>query len=120
MCNTVEIYLTVFSDIQAIAIGLCLSRIAGSFDLIFSLSWHIFPRPRHGRHVIYICIPILYNNIGVPSALLGPVVCWCRPLNFPGRRTHRLEQPAGQRDICPVSVNFPSAFKNISVPGLVP
>ena len=23
-------------------------------------------------------------------------------------------------DICPVSVNLPSAFKNISVPGLVP
>jgi len=39
---------------------------------------------------------------------------------LPGRRTHHLEQPAGQRDICPVSVNLPSAFKNISVPGLVP
>jgi len=36
------------------------------------------------------------------------------------RQTHRLEQPTGQRDICPVSVNLPSAFKNISVPGLVP
>ena len=35
------------------------------------------------------------------------------------RRTHHLEQPAGQRDICPFSVNLPSAFKNISVPGLV-
>ena len=30
---------------------------------------------------------------------------------FPGRRTHHLEQPAGQRDICPFSVNLPSAFK---------
>jgi len=39
---------------------------------------------------------------------------------LPGRRTHHLEQPTGQRDICPVSVNLPSAFKNISVPGLVP
>jgi len=39
---------------------------------------------------------------------------------LPGRRTHRLEQLAGQRDICPVSVNLPSAFKNISVPGLIP
>jgi len=39
---------------------------------------------------------------------------------LPSRRTHHLEQPAGQRDICPVSVNLPSAFKNISVPGLVP
>ena len=29
---------------------------------------------------------------------------------FPGRGTHHLEQPAGQRDICPVSVNLPSAF----------
>ena len=24
---------------------------------------------------------------------------------LPGRRTHHLEQPAGQRDICPVSVS---------------
>ena len=39
---------------------------------------------------------------------------------LPGGRTHHLEQPAGQRDICPISVNLPSAFKNISVPGLVP
>jgi len=39
---------------------------------------------------------------------------------LPGRQTHHLEQPAGQRDICPISVNLPSAFKNISVPGLVP
>ena len=39
---------------------------------------------------------------------------------LPGRWTHHLEQPAGQRDICFVSVNLPSAFKNISVPGLVP
>jgi len=30
---------------------------------------------------------------------------------LPGRRTHHLEQPAGQRDICPVSVNLPSASK---------
>jgi len=35
---------------------------------------------------------------------------------FPGH----LEQPAGQRDISPVSVNLPSAFKNISVSGLIP
>ena len=43
-----------------------------------------------------------------------------RRLGLPGRRTHHLEQPAGQRDISPVSVNLPSAFKNISVPGLIP
>ena len=39
---------------------------------------------------------------------------------LPGRRTHHLEQPTGQRYISPVSVNLPSAFKNISVPGLIP
>jgi len=39
---------------------------------------------------------------------------------LPSRRTHHLEQPAGQCDLCLVSVNLPSAFKNISVPGLVP
>jgi len=38
---------------------------------------------------------------------------------LPSRRTLHLEQPAGQRDICPVSVNLLPAFKNISVPGLV-
>ena len=32
---------------------------------------------------------------------------------LPGRQTHHLEQPA-------ISVNLPSAFKNISVPGLIP
>ena len=41
-------------------------------------------------------------------------------IGLPGRRAHHLEQPTGQRDISPVSVNLPSAFKNISVPGLVP
>ena len=30
---------------------------------------------------------------------------------LPSRRTHHLEQPAGQCDIYPVSVNLPSAFK---------
>jgi len=39
---------------------------------------------------------------------------------LPSRQTHHLEQPTGQRDICPVSVNLTSASKNISVPGLVP
>ena len=39
---------------------------------------------------------------------------------LPGRRTYHLEQPAGQRDIGPVSINLPSAFKNISVPGVIP
>jgi len=29
---------------------------------------------------------------------------------LPGRPIHHLEQPAGQREICPVSVNLPSAF----------
>jgi len=41
---------------------------------------------------------------------------YCRRPGLPGH----LEQPAGQRDISPVSVNLPSAFKNISVSGLIP
>ena len=45
---------------------------------------------------------------------------YCRRPGLPGRRTHHLEQPTGQRDISPVSVNLPSASKNISVPGLIP
>jgi len=51
------------------------------------------------------------NRLLIPSVKL---IC------LPGRRTHHLEQPTGQRDICPVSVNLSSAFKNISAPGLVP
>ena len=49
-----------------------------------------------------------------------PLPVYRRRPGLPGRRTHHLEQPAGQRDICPVSVNLPSAFKHISVPGLIP
>jgi len=75
------------------------------------------------------------SDVSVPSALtcrlmdyrhheaagestLPSTVYRQRP-GLPGSRTHHLEQPAGQRDICPVSVNLPSAFKNISVSGLV-
>ena len=39
---------------------------------------------------------------------------------LPSRRTHQLEQSARQCDICPVSLDLPSASENISVPGLVP
>ena len=55
------------------------------------------------------------NRLLEPSAKL-----YRRQPGLPGRLTHHLEQPAGQRDIRPVSVNLPSAFENISVPGLVP
>jgi len=41
------------------------------------------------------------NRLLVPSVKLSTV----------GGRAFRLEQPAGQRDICPVSVNLPSASK---------
>jgi len=48
-------------------------------------------------------------HVDVPSALPGPIVCWYRPWvtvyrrrpGLPGRRTNHLEQPAGQRDLCP-------------------
>jgi len=55
------------------------------------------------------------NRLLVPPVKLSTVGG-----GLPGRRTHHLEQPTGQRDISPVSVNFPSASKNISVPGLIP
>ena len=44
------------------------------------------------------------------AGMVRETVYRLRP-GLPGRRTHHLEQPAGQRDICPVSVNLPSAFK---------
>ena len=52
--------------------------------------------------------------------LVPPVKLYRRRPGLPGRRTHHLEQPAGQRDISPVSVILPSAFENIPVPGLIP
>jgi len=39
---------------------------------------------------------------------------------LPGRRTHHLEQPAGQRGVCPVSVNLPSASKTFLFQALFP
>jgi len=38
--------------------------------------------------------------------------------DLPCRRTHHLQQPAGQCDFCSVSVDLPSASENISVSGL--
>jgi len=44
-----------------------------------------------------------------------------RQPGLPSCQTHHLEQPAGQRDICPVSICQPSvSVQNISVPRLVP
>jgi len=45
------------------------------------------------------------NRLLVPSVKLS-----IDGLGLPGRRTHHLEQPAGQSEICLVSVNLPSAF----------
>jgi len=58
------------------------------------------------------------NRLLVPSVKRETV--YRRRPGLPSRRTHHLEQPASQRDICPVSVDLPSAFKNISVPVVVP
>ena len=62
--------------------------------------------------------PPLCSDQSSPGAVRETV--YRRRPGLPGRRTHHLEQPTGQRDISPVSVNLPSAFKNISVPGLIP
>jgi len=45
---------------------------------------------------------------------------YSRRPGLPSRRTHHLEQSAGQRDLCSISVDLPSASENISVPHLVP
>ena len=59
----------------------------------------------------------------VPSVVCPQTVVYRRRPGLPGRRTHHQEQPAGQRDICPVSVNLPSAFKTFlfqaSFPGII-
>ena len=41
-------------------------------------------------------------------------------LKLRSRRTHYLEQSAGQCDLCSVSVDVASASENSYVPGLVP
>jgi len=56
------------------------------------------------------------NRLLVPPVKLSTVGGRAFPVAGP----HHLEQPTGQRDISPVSVNLPSAFKNIFVPGLIP
>ena len=51
--------------------------------------------------------PLCYQS----SAGAAREAVYYRRPGLPGRRTHHLEQPTGQRDISPVSVNLPSAFK---------
>jgi len=67
---------------------------------------------------------LFFNNYFVVhfplSVSFRALTVYRRRPGLPGCRTHHQEQPTGQRDISPVSVNFPSASKNISVPGLIP
>ena len=76
----------------------------------------VAPMFTHQMH----CTCILWRLGRHESAITVRETVYRRRPGLPGRRTDHLEQPAGQRDICPVSVDLPSAFKNISVPGLVP
>ena len=65
----------------------------------------------------------LTNRLLVPSVVCPQTIVYRRRPGLPGRRTHHQEQPAGQRDICSVSVNLPSAFKTFlfqaSFPGII-
>ena len=70
------------------------------------------------RRSAWSTFPLLCSDQSSAGAVRETV--YRRRPGLPGRRTHHLERPAGQRDISPVSVNLPSAFKNISVPGLIP
>jgi len=73
---------------------------------------------RVGRRSAWSTFPPLCSDQSSAGAVRETV--YRRRPGLPGRRTHHLEQPAGQRDICPVSVDLPSASENISVPRLVP
>jgi len=55
------------------------------------------------------------NRLLVPSVKLSTVGGRAFPVAGPSV----LNKPTGQRDICPVSVNLPSAFKTFLVPRLV-
>jgi len=87
-------------------------------DALISLHWL-----RAQERVRFKTAVLMYKAThGTALSYLSKLV---RVADLPGRRslrsarTHHLEQPAGQHDICPISVNLPSAFKNISVSGLV-
>ena len=57
---------------------------------------------------------------GLPASCGSlPTFARRRP-GLPGRRTHHLEQPAGQRGVCPVSVKLPSASKTFLFQALFP
>ena len=70
------------------------------------------------RRSAWSTFPPLCSDQSSAGAIRETVYRW-RP-GLPGRRTHHLEQPTGKRDISQPSVNLPSAFKNISVPGFIP
>jgi len=53
-----------------------------------------------------------HRSAGTNRLLTVRETVYRRRPGLPGRRTHHLEQPAGQRDICPVSVNLLSPSKS--------
>jgi len=79
-----------------------------------------FPPSVFSKAIVFgkLCFDFLSHGIVQLSRVTATV--YRRQPGLPGRWTHHLEQPAGQRDIGPVSVNLPSAFTNTSVPVLIP
>jgi len=72
---------------------------------------HVHTSPNSCRTLPVAVARSCYGGVGICCMVpaVRETVYRRRPV-LPGRRTHRQQQPAGQRDICPVSVNLPSAF----------
>jgi len=99
-------------------------RVAPTFqdgrDHVQGQSWNCAVIPESTgscRRSAWSTFPPLCSDQSSAGTVLETV--YRRRPGLPGRRTHHLEQSAGQRDISPVSVNLPSASKNISVPGRI-
>ena len=88
-------------------------------------SWNcaVIPEPTGScRRSAWSTFPPLCSDQLSAAAAVRETVYRRRP-GLPGRRSHHLEQPAGQRDIRPVSVNLPPAFTTFlfqaSFPGII-
>jgi len=76
-----------------------------------------------------ICLPVCLCHLAPQPGRAAGSLLWARRAGNIDRvlhdrrhssTAHSVTFIAGQRDICPIFVNLPSASKHISVPGLVP
>ena len=72
-------------------------------------------RPLPFHSLLLFLLPRTFFRFVFCFTLSTSQTVYCRRQGLRSRRTHHLQQSAGQRDLCPVSVDLPSASENISV-----